>query len=92
MLANQSAVAHFGAQGSEAAPVTAMVMAAGCAAPQIRCRVRKAKASTETAFGRRFVFVAVHRPSGQPWRRDRCRGGRAGAVPGPGGGSGSRRR
>ncbi|MFD8145948.1 serpin family protein [Streptomyces sp. NPDC059708] len=57
--ARQSAVARFGAEGFEAAAVTAFGMAAGCAAPRSRYRARRA----EVRFDRPFGFLAVHRTS-----------------------------
>ncbi|MFI6146835.1 serpin family protein [Streptomyces sp. NPDC051109] len=57
--ARQSAVARFHAEGFEAAAVTALGSAAGCAQPRYRYRVRQA----EVAFHRPFGFLAVHRTS-----------------------------
>ncbi|MFE2283628.1 serpin family protein [Streptomyces sp. NPDC059443] len=57
--ARQSAVARFHAEGFEAAAVTAIVAAIGCAAPRPRYRVRRAQVS----FHRPFGFLAVHRTS-----------------------------
>ncbi|WP_406186560.1 serpin family protein [Streptomyces sp. NBC_01006] len=57
--ARQSAMARFHAEGFEAAAVTAVASAAGCALPRYRYRVRQA----EVAFHRPFGFLAVHRTS-----------------------------
>ncbi|MFB7181569.1 serpin family protein [Streptomyces sp. NPDC056257] len=58
--ARQSALARFDAEGFEAAAVTALGMAAGCAAPaRPRYRARRA----EVHFDRPFGFLAVHRTS-----------------------------
>ncbi|MGW1776133.1 serpin family protein [Streptomyces sp. NPDC002104] len=57
--ARQSALARFHAEGFEAASVTAIGFAAGCAMPRLRYRVRRA----EVAFRRPFGFLAVHRTS-----------------------------
>ncbi|MEV7545348.1 serpin family protein [Streptomyces sp. NPDC089915] len=58
--ARQSAVARFGAEGFEAAAVTAVGMAVGCGVPsRLRYRVRH----TEVRFDRPFGFLAVHRAS-----------------------------
>ncbi|MFD7258620.1 serpin family protein [Streptomyces sp. NPDC059874] len=57
--ARQSALARFDAKGFEAAAVTAVAAAAGCAAPRLRYRVRHA----EVRFDRPFGFLAVHRTS-----------------------------
>ncbi|MFI5999522.1 serpin family protein [Streptomyces sp. NPDC051366] len=57
--ARQSAMARFHAEGFEAAAVTAVGSAAGCAAPRYRYRVRHAG----IAFHRPFGFLAVHRTS-----------------------------
>ncbi|MFI8391647.1 serpin family protein [Streptomyces sp. NPDC085540] len=58
--ARQSALARFDAVGFEAAAVTAIGIAAGCAAPaRPRYRARRA----EVHFDRPFGFLAVHRTS-----------------------------
>ncbi|MEU9143789.1 serpin family protein [Streptomyces sp. NPDC048349] len=57
--ARQTAIARFGAEGFEAAAVTAVAAAAGCAPPRMRYRVRRA----EVRFDRPFGFLAVHRTS-----------------------------
>ncbi|RKT02722.1 serpin (serine protease inhibitor) [Streptomyces sp. 3211.6] len=58
--ARQSAVARFQAEGFEAAAVTAVAAAPGCAAPpRLRYRTRRA----EVRFDRPFGFLAVHRTS-----------------------------
>ncbi|MGW2987075.1 serpin family protein [Streptomyces goshikiensis] len=57
--ARQVAVARFGAEGFEAAAVTAGGLGAGCAEPRLAYRVRHA----EVRFHRPFGFVAVHRTS-----------------------------
>ncbi|WP_406513376.1 proteinase inhibitor I4 serpin [Streptomyces sp. NBC_00161] len=57
--ARQSAMARFHAEGFEAAAVTAVALAAGCALPRYRYRVRQA----EVTFHRPFGFLAVHRTS-----------------------------
>ncbi|MER5758276.1 serpin family protein [Streptomyces sp. NPDC002082] len=57
--ARQSAVARFHSEGFEAAAVTAIGVAAGCAMPRLRYRVRQA----QVAFHRPFGFLAVHRTS-----------------------------
>ncbi|MFF1409196.1 serpin family protein [Streptomyces sp. NPDC058289] len=58
-VARQSAVARFHSEGFEAAAVTAIGLAAGCAMPRLRYRVRQA----QVAFHRPFGFLAVHRTS-----------------------------
>ncbi|MET8753558.1 serpin family protein [Streptomyces sp. NPDC004667] len=57
--ARQTALARFHARGFEAAAVTAVGAAAGCAAPGRRYRTRGAKVT----FDRPFGFLAVHRTS-----------------------------
>ncbi|MEV7520183.1 serpin family protein [Streptomyces sp. NPDC091371] len=57
--ARQSALARFHAEGFEAAAVTAMAAAVGCAPPSKTYRVRRA----EVRFDRPFGFLAVHRTS-----------------------------
>lgn len=57
--ARQSAMARFHAEGFEATAVTAVALAAGCALPRYRYRVRQA----EVTFHRPFGFLAVHRTS-----------------------------
>lgn len=57
--ARQTALARFGAEGFEAAAVTAVAMAAGSAPPRLKYRVRRA----EVRFDRPFGFLAVHRTS-----------------------------
>ncbi|MFF2194163.1 serpin family protein [Streptomyces sp. NPDC058157] len=58
--ARQSAMARFRAEGFEAAAVTAVGMAVGCAAPpRLRYRTRR----VEVSFDRPFGFLAVHRTS-----------------------------
>nr|WSX48315.1 serpin family protein [Streptomyces sp. NBC_00974] len=57
--ARQSAVARFHAEGFEAAAATAVALAAGCAVPRLRFRVRR----VQVAFHRPFGFLAVHRSS-----------------------------
>ncbi|WP_371619216.1 serpin family protein [Streptomyces sp. NBC_00454] len=57
--ARQSALARFHAEGFEAAAVTAIGVAAGCAMPRLKYRVRRAR----VAFHRPFGFLAVHRTS-----------------------------
>ncbi|MFF4366895.1 serpin family protein [Streptomyces sp. NPDC001594] len=58
--ARQAAVARFHAEGFEAAAVTAVGLAVGCAAPaRPRYRTRR----VEARFDRPFGFLAVHRAS-----------------------------
>ncbi|MEU9235674.1 serpin family protein [Streptomyces subrutilus] len=57
--ARQTALARFGAEGFEAAAVTAFAAMAGSAPPRPRYRVRRA----EVRFDRPFGFLAVHRTS-----------------------------
>ncbi len=57
--ARQTALARFGAEGFEAAAVTAVAAAPGAAPPRPRYRVRRA----EVRFDRPFGFLAVHRTS-----------------------------
>ncbi|MFE3555267.1 serpin family protein [Streptomyces sp. NPDC059193] len=57
--ARQAALARFGAEGFEAAAVTAVMAVAGSAPPALRYRVRWA----EVRFDRPFGFLAVHRAS-----------------------------
>ncbi|XIE80040.1 serpin family protein [Streptomyces sp. SBR177] len=58
--ARQAAVARFGAQGFEAASVTAVSLRAGAGRPRLTHRVRVVDLSLDRPFG----FLAVHRATG----------------------------